>query len=412
MSSNNHPLTNRIYLDNSASTRLAPAVLQAMLPYLSENFGNASSIHAFGQQAKAALEKARGQVAQLIGAQPHEIVFVSGGTESDNLAIRGIASAYSQGQPGHIITSVFEHSAVRKTCAWLETQGWAVTYLPVYADGRVRVSDVAAALRDDTRLISIMHANNEIGTVQPLAEIGQLVKARRAARQTIHFHTDAVQSAGKIPINVAELGVDLLSISGHKIHGPQGIGALYLRKGVRLQPLMTGGRHERDRRPGTENVAAIVALGQACELATQRLPEMARVAALRDQLETGVLAAIAEIKFNGNREHRLPNITNISFAYVEGEALLIALDLKGIAVSTGSACSSGSVEPSPVLLAMGIDKELVRGSLRFSLSHDTTVEEINYLLTVLPDCSPIAPSITPLSASNGSAIILHNIAQR
>jgi cysteine desulfurase len=367
-----------------------------MLPYLSENFGNASSIHAFGQQAKAALEIARRQVAELIGAQPHEIIFVSGGTESDNLAIRGITSTYSGGQPRHIITSVFEHSAVRKTCAWLETQGWAVTYLPVYDDGRVRLADVEQALRDDTLLISIMHANNEIGTIQPLEEIGQLVKQRRAAHQTIYFHTDAVQSVGKIAVNVADLGVDLLSLSGHKIHGPQGIGALYLRKGVRLQAQMTGGRHERDRRPGTENVAAIVALGQACALAAQRLPAMAQVAALRDQLETTILATISEVKFNGNRTHRLPNLANISFAYVEGEALLIALDLKGIAVSTGSACSSGSVEPSPVLLAMGIDKELVRGSLRFSLSHDTTTEEINYLLTVLPEIVTQLRHVSPL----------------
>ncbi len=388
-------LTSRVYLDNSASTKLAAEVLEAMLPYFSEQFGNASSIHSFGQQAKAAMDEARQQVANLIGAQANEIIFLSGGTEADNLAIRGITSNY-QGKGNHIITSQFEHPAVRNTCTALEKEGWQVTYLPIYENGLVKIEDVKAAITDETLLITIMHANNEVGTVQPIAQIGELVKEIRNQRKNIFFHTDAVQSVGKIAVNVKDLGVDLLSLSGHKIHGPKGIGALYLRKGVRINSQITGGRHERDRRAGTENVPAIVGLGCAAELARQHLAEMEKISYLRDYLETEVSKLIPEIKFNGDVSSRLPNISNISFSYIEGEALLIALDLKGVAVSTGSACSSGSTEPSPVLMAMRLSKELVRGSIRFSLSRYTTKEEIDYVLSVLPEAVTRLRRVSPL----------------
>ncbi|MBK7996576.1 MAG: cysteine desulfurase NifS [Blastocatellia bacterium] len=389
-------LTSRVYLDNSASTKLAAEVLEAMLPYFSEQFGNASSIHRFGQQAKAAMDNARQQVADLIGAQANEIIFLSGGTEADNLAIRGITSNY-QGKGNHIITSQFEHPAVRNTCAALEKEGWRVTYLPIYRNGLVRIEDVKAAISDETLLITIMHANNEVGTLQPIAEIGELVKEIRNQRKNIFFHTDAVQSVGKIVVNVKDLGVDLLSLSGHKIHGPKGIGALYLRKGVRISSQITGGRHERDRRAGTENVPAIVGLGCAAKLAEHHLAEeMEKISHLRDYFETEVSKLVPEIKFNGETSSRLPNISNISFSYIEGEALLIALDLKGVAVSTGSACSSGSTEPSPVLVAMGLSKELVRGSIRFSLSRYTTKEEIDYVLSILPEAVTRLRRVSPL----------------
>jgi cysteine desulfurase len=386
-------LISRVYLDNSASTKLSTEVLEAMLPYFSEQFGNASSIHSFGQKAKAAMDDARQQVADLIGAQANEIIFLSGGTEADNLAIRGITSNY-QGKGSHIITSQFEHPAVKNTCAALEKEGWRVTYLPIYENGLVRIEDVKSAITDETLLITIMHANNEVGTLQPIAEIGELVKEIRNQRKNIFFHTDAVQSVGKIAVNVK--GVDLLSLSGHKIHGPKGIGALYLRKGVRISSQITGGRHERDRRAGTENVPAIVGLGHAAELAKQHLEEMEKIGSLRDYFEKQIVELIPEIKFNGETSNRLPNISNVSFSYIEGEALLIALDLKGVAVSTGSACSSGSTEPSPVLVAMGLSKELVRGSIRFSLSRYTTKEEIDYALSVLPEAVERLRRVSPL----------------
>lgn len=385
----------RIYLDNSATTQVAPEVLEAMLPYFTVEFGNASSIHSYGQQAKAAMDRARRQVAALIGGEANEVVFVSGGTEADNLAIRGVAE-HCQEKGKHIITSRFEHPAVMRTCNALEKRGWRITYLPVYENGRVRVEDVRAALTDETVLITIMHANNEVGTLQPIAEIGAIVKQVRAERKHIYFHTDAVQSVGKVAVDVKALGVDLLSISGHKIHAPKGVGALYVRKGVRIGAQMTGGRHERERRAGTESVPAIVALGRAAELATQHLPHMAEIAALRDYLEAEIERRIPEIKFNGDRVHRVPTVANVSFSYVEGEGLLIALDLKGVAVSTGSACSSGSTEPSPVLMAMGLPREMVRGSIRFSLSRFTTREEIDYLLDVLPEAVERLRRVSPL----------------
>lgn len=385
----------RVYLDNSASTALAPEVLEAMLPYFQTHYGNASSIHSFGQQAKAALDRSRQQVADLVGADLNEIVLVGSGTESDNLAIKGITDAY-RGKGNHIITSEFEHPAVRNTCARLAQQGWRITYLPVYEDGLVSVSDVAAALTNETLLVTIMQANNEVGTLQPIAEIGQVVKEYRAQHKYLFFHTDAVQSAGKIPIDVKALGVDLLSLSAHKIHGPKGVGALYVRKGVRVTSQITGGRHERERRAGTENIPGIVGLGAAALLAQAHLTDFAQIATLRDYFEQQVALLIPEIKFNGDRAHRLPNIANISFSYVEGEGLLIALDLKGVAVSTGSACSSGATEPSPVLMAMGLSREMVRGSIRFSFSRYNTRAEIDYVLSVLPEAVNRLRRVSPL----------------
>ena len=373
-----------VYLDNSATTSTAPDVVAAMLPYFSEQMGNAQSVHSFGQRAKAALEKARRQVATLIGAAPTEIVFVSGGTEADNLAIRGIAEASGQ-RRGHIITTEIEHPAVLATARALEEQGVAVTYLPVSRGGLVDVAQVGRAIREDTVLVSIMHANNETGTIQPIEEIGKLLGEAHAAGHTrIYFHTDAVQSVGKLPVNIHSLGVDMLSMSAHKIHGPKGIGALYVRKGVRLGKILFGGHHERDRRPGTENIPAIVGFGTACELAGASLEaRMSRIADLRDYLERELNDRIPGVRANGDPLARLPNISNLSFEGVDGESLLIALDLKGVAVSTGSACSSGSLEPSHVLTALGLSREQVRGSLRFSFSQYTTRQEIDYVVQVL-----------------------------
>ncbi len=375
----------KVYLDNSATTRVAPEVLQTMLPYFTEMFGNASSTHQWGQRAKQAMEEARHQVAQLINATATEIVFTSGGTEADNLAIKGIAEAHAT-KGKHIITSQFEHPAVLNSCKHLESLGWNVTYLPVYREGLVRLADVAAALTNETVLISVMQVNNELGTIQPIKQIGDLVKERRAAgHKHLHLHTDAVQSVGKILVDVRELGVDLLSISGHKIHAPKGIGALFVRRGVRLQPQSHGGHHERDRRAGTESVPLVVALGKACELERLHLQEfVTRVGAMRDGLETKIISHIPNVSRNGDTECRVPHISNFNFDHCEGEGLMIALDLKGIAVSTGSACASGSIEPSHVLTAIGLDHETGRGTLRFSLGRETTPEELEYVLETLP----------------------------
>lgn len=375
----------KVYLDNSATTPVAPEVLDAMLPYFSEEIGNAQSVHSFGQRAKAAVERARRQVAELLNASPTEIVFVSGGTEADNLAVRGIAEAH--GEHGrHIVTTKIEHPAVLATCEWLEQDGFRVTYLPVSSAGRVRVDDVRAAVSNDTILISIMHANNETGTIQPIEDIGAFVSENRARLPHLHFHTDAVQSAGKISVDAKKLGVDLLSISGHKLHAPKGVGALFLRKGVRVSKLLFGGHHERDRRAGTENVPGIVGLGCAAELARAQLGDrQARMRDLRDYLEDQIAARSLDARINGDAVNRVPNISNVSFPGIDGESLLIALDLKGIAVSTGSACASGSLEPSHVLKAMGLPGERVRGSLRFSLSKYTNREEIDYAVSVLEE---------------------------
>jgi cysteine desulfurase len=369
----------RVYFDHNATTPVDPQVLAAMLPFFAEDFGNAASIHSVGQRARAAVERAREQVAALLGARPQEMIFTSGGTESDNLAIFGVVAA-SRGERKHVVTSRIEHHAVLNACQALEQQGVEVTYVPVGRDGLVNPDDVRRALRPETVLVTVMHANNELGTLEPVEEIGRI-----AAEADVYFHTDAVQSAGKAPIDVERLGVDLLSISGHKICGPKGVGALYVRKGTRLRPLFAGGHHERDLRPGTANVAGIVGLGKAAELAREGLAEDAlRLAALRDRLEQGLLDAIPQARINGHRRRRTPNTTNVTIPFIEGEAMVIALDLKGVACSTGAACSSGAVEPSHVLTAIGLAPEDARASLRLSLGRMNTPEDVDLALAVIP----------------------------
>lgn len=358
---------------------MRPEVSAAMAPTLSENFGNPSSIHWFGQQAKALLDHARQQVARLIHAEASEIVFLGGGTEADNLAIRGIAEAH-KAKGRHIITSKIEHHAVLHTCKDLEKQGWEITWLNVSRDGLVDPQDVRSAIRPDTVLITIMHANNEIGTIEPIAEIGKI-----AEETDVYFHSDGVQSTGKIPVDVKTLKVDLYSMSAHKIHGPKGVGALFVRKGTILKPLLTGGGHERNRRSGTENVAGIVGFGQAAKLAQEGFDtETALMRELRDRLESGLKNRISSIHINAEKAPRLPNTSNIMVDFAEGEGLVISLDLKGVAVSTGSACSSGSLEPSHVLTAIGKTPDEAHGSLRFSLNAMNTVEDVDYVLEVLP----------------------------
>jgi len=387
----------RVYLDNSATTPVDPRVVEAMLPYLTEKFGNASSVHFYGQEARAAIDRARREVAALVGARPNEIVFLSGGTEANNLALRGTLEANAE-HGRHLITSQIEHSSVRGLCDALERRGWEVTRLPVYEDGVVRVEDVRAAIRPDTVLISVMLANNEIGTVQPVAEIGRLVREERGrGRKYLWLHTDAVQAAGRMKVDVEELGCDLLSLSAHKLNAPKGVGALYARRGVRLVAQNIGGHQERERRAGTESVPSIVAFGRAAQLAREEFGErVERLRRLRDRFEAGVEARVSDIVFNGNREQRLPHLSNISFRYVEGEGLLINLDMQGVAVSTGSACSSGSLEPSPVIRALGRDDELARGSIRFSLGRETTDEDIEYVLEVLPRAVENLRRLSPL----------------
>jgi cysteine desulfurase len=374
----------KVYLDNSATTAMAPEVVDAMLPYFSDEMGNAQSVHSFGQRAKAAVEKARRQVAELINAAPAEIVFVSGGTEADNLALRGIAEAHRD-YGRHIITTSIEHPAVLATCEALERSGFRITYLPVSSRGLINIEDVRDAIVDETVLISVMLANNEIGTIQPIEEIaGAVSEARARGFEHLHFHTDAVQAIGKIPVDVKSLGFDLLSLSAHKIHGPKGVGALYVKKGTRLSKLLHGGHHERDRRAGTENVPGIVGLGKAAEMARVQLDERsARMREVRDYLESQLMTYVTNVRINGDAERRVPNISNLSFEGVDGESLLISLDLKGVAVSTGSACASGSLEPSHVLQALGLGREEVRGSLRISLSAYTTRDEVDYAVSVL-----------------------------
>jgi cysteine desulfurase len=371
----------RIYLDHNATTAVDPAVLDAMLPYFSSDFGNASSIHTFGQRARAAVETAREQVAALLNTRPQEIVFTSGGTESDNHAIFGVAKALLPGRAGtHIITTTIEHEAVLNACQALEKQGVGVTYLPVNREGVLNLEDLRGALRPETVLITVMHANNELGTIQPLAEIGRI-----AAEADVYFHTDAVQSAGKIPVDVKALQLDLLSISGHKFYAPKGVGALFIKSGTRLRQLLYGGHHQRGFRPGTENVAGIVGLGKAAELA-RLTPEKdaARISRLRDTLEQGILARVPDSRVNSASAPRTPNTTNILFPGLEGEALIITLDLKGLACSTGAACSSGAVEPSHVLTAIGLPAPEARASIRFSLGRHTTESEIAAALEIIP----------------------------
>lgn len=390
----------RVYLDHSATTPVDRRVVDAMLPFLYEKFGNASSIHFYGQEAKTAVDAARTAVAKLVNARPNEIVFTSGGTEANNLAIRGLCELNEQ-YSKHIITAEFEHSAVKEVCDALEKRGWEITRLPIYEDGVVRVEDVAAAIRQDTVLISIMTANNEIGTIQPIREIGEIVKRTRANGNKIWFHTDAVQAVGKIAVDVEAMNVDLLSMSAHKLNAPKGIGALYAKRGVRLQTQNIGGQQERARRAGTESVAHIVAFGEAAKIARENLNEnFEHLKRLRDRFETGVEAVISDIVFNGNREKRLPNISNISFRFVEGEGLLINLDLQGVAVSTGSACSSGSLEPSPVIRALGRNDELARGAIRFSFGKDNSEEDVDYVLEVLPRAVENLRKLSPVYQKN------------
>jgi cysteine desulfurase len=389
----------RVYLDHSATTPVDARVLEAMLPYLTEKFGNASSVHMFGQEARAAVDKTRRQVAALIGARANEIVFTSGGTEANNLAIRGICEA-TQSHGKHIVTSAIEHPSVRGVIEELEARGWEVTRLPVYDDGIVRVDDLRAATRSDTVLISVMMANNEIGTIQPIAEIGAFVREERdRGHRHLWFHTDAVQAAGRLPIDVQALGCDLLTLSAHKIYAPKGIGALFIRRGVRVVAQQIGGHQERERRAGTESVANIVAFGVAAELAQREMNQRnEHVRALRDRFENEVESKIADIVFNGRRDQRLPHLANISFRFIEGEGLLIHLDMKGVAVSTGSACSSGTLEPSPVIRALGRDEELARGSIRFSFGKDNSDEDIDYVVAALAKSVESLRALSPLTS--------------
>jgi len=364
----------RIYMDHSATTPVAPEVLAAMLPYFGEKFGNASSLHRSGREAKEALEDSREKVAALLGARAEEIIFTSGGTESDNLALKGIARK-NRKLGKHIITTQIEHPAILETCRALEKDGFEVTYLPVTGEGLVELSTLEASIRPDTILISVMHANNEVGTIQPLEEIGRL-----AAERDIYLHSDAVQSVGKIPVNVDDLGVDLLSLSAHKLYGPKGVGALYIRKGTKLESIIQGGGHERRLRSGTENISGIVGLARAAELAERDMPrEAERLAGLRDRLAELVLGKVKDAWINGTMKKRLPGNLNFGFKYVEGESLLLFLDSKGICVSTGSACSSHKLEPSHVLMSLGLKAEECHGSLRITLGMSNTMEEIEYV---------------------------------
>jgi cysteine desulfurase len=378
----------RVYLDNNASTPVLPQVLAAMRPYFGETFGNPSSIHHHGQETRAAVERARDSVARLFGCRASEVVFTSGGTEGDNLAIAGLVKAGD-----HVISSSIEHHAVLNSCKHLEALGCEVTYVPVDGRGLVDPGDLRRALRPTTKLISIMMANNETGVLQPVEEIGRI-----AAESDVYFHTDAVQAAGKVAVNVQKIGCDLLSISGHKMHAPQGAGALYVRKGTRLEPLFYGGRHERSRRAGTENVPGIVGLGKAADLALEALEvgDEGNLAWLRDRLQQGILSQVDEAGVNGDGAPRVPNTANIFFDHIEGEAMVIALDLKGLAISTGAACSSGALEPSHVLVAMGLPGDRARASIRFSLGKQNTAEDVEFALALVPETVSRLRELSPV----------------
>ncbi|MBQ9742924.1 MAG: cysteine desulfurase NifS [Ruminococcus sp.] len=383
----------KIYADNAATTALSPKVLEAMTPYLTEIYGNPSSLYQIGAVAKDAVESSRETVAKLIGAKnPNEIYFTSGGSEADNWAIKGVCKALKNKGKNHIITSKFEHHAVLHVCESMEKEGFEVTYLDVYEDGLVRPEDVKAAIRPETALVTIMYANNEIGTVQPIAEIGKICREAK-----VLFHTDAVQAVGNVPINVEEECIDLLSLTAHKFHGPKGCGALYVRKGVLIRNLIEGGAQERSRRAGTENVAGIVGLAKAMELAIGSMEDRAeKLTKMRDRLIDGLLSTIERSRLNGSREHRLPGNINMCFEGIEGESLLLKLDLAGVSASSGSACTSGSLDPSHVLLSLGLPHEIAHGSLRLSFSDDNTEEHIDYLLKVIPETVEYLRSFSPL----------------
>jgi len=383
-------------MDHSATTPVAAEVLEAMLPFFSDKFGNASSLHGFGREAKEALEGSRDKVARLLHADPGEIVFTSGGTESDNLALQGIA--YKNRNSGrHIITSCIEHPAILETCRSLEQEGFSVTYLPVNREGLIELSELERAIRPDTILISIMHANNEVGTIQPLEEVGRL-----AAERDIYLHTDAVQTVGKIPVDVDAMGVDLLSLSAHKLYGPKGVGALFIRRGTKIQSLATGGGHERNLRSGTENVAGIVGLARAADLAREEMAkEGQRLSQLRDRLAALVLGRVKDAWVNGSMQKRLPGSLNFGFSYVEGESLLLYLDSKGIAVSTGSACSSHKLEPSHVLLALGLKPEECHGSLRIAMGRSNNQEQVDYVAECIAEAVERFRGMSPLGRDEG-----------
>ena len=388
----------RIYLDHAATTPVREEVVEAITPCYRETFGNASSVHRFGKEANEILESSRRSVARAIGASPEEIYFTSGGTESDNLGVKGVMRA-NRDRGVHLITSSIEHLAVLNTAKALADEGYEVTFLPVDEHGRIDLDELEEAIGPETTLISIMRANNETGVLQPIAEVTEI-----AHEHDVLVHTDAVQAVGKIPVDVDELGVDLLSLSGHKIYGPKGVGALYVRKGTKFKPILHGGHHENGKRPGTENVPAIAGLGKAIELAVDELDDVSeRMRRLRDRLEEGIRENVDEVYLNGHPEHRLPNLLNLSFRYVEGESLLLTLDTKGVAVSTGSACTSGSLEPSHVLDAMGMDPALAHGSLRFSLGRDNTEEQIDYVIDCMGEIVERLRQMSPLYAESQEA---------
>jgi cysteine desulfurase len=380
-----------VYLDHNASTPVHPEVLQAMLPYFSERFGNPSSVHGFGREAREGLEIAREQIARFLKVSKDELVFTSGGTESDNLGIKGIAAAK---RSGHIITSQIEHHAVLRTCETLETQGFSVTYLPVDEYGMVRPEDLEKAIRPDTILVSLMHANSEVGTLQPMNEIGRITRERG-----VPLHVDAVQTFGKVPIDVDAFGIDLLSFSGHKIYGPKGVAGLYIRKGTRMAAIQHGGDHERRRRAGTENVAGLVGLGKAAEIRGREMAgEAARLSGLRDRLWEGIRSRVEDVRLNGHPTQRLPGTCNMCFRNVESESIVLGLDLKGIATSAGSACTSGSVEPSYVLVAMGLPLDWAMGSVRCSLGRNTTAEDIDYVIEATVPLAAKLRGLSPVKA--------------
>ncbi len=382
---------NRIYMDNAATTRVTEPVAQAMMPYLTEVFGNPSSVHGFGRDARKALDHARAQVAQALGAEPREIYFTGCGTESDNWAIRGAAYAHKN-KGNHIITTTIEHHAVLHTCEQLEKEGFEVTYLEVDENGLIDLKALEAAIRPTTILITVMAANNEIGTLEPIEEIGSIARAHN-----VLFHTDAVQAIGSVPFDVKRMNIDMLSLSGHKFHAPKGVGALYIRSGVKIDRLIRGGAQERGQRAGTENLASIVGMGRAIELATQNLEaHNAKLSALRDRMIQGILDKIPEVRLNGHPTLRLPGNVNVSVRYIEGESLLLSLDLKGIAASSGSACTSGSLDPSHVLLAIGLPHEIAHGSLRFSLSEENTEAEVDYVVNTLQEIVDRLRAMSPL----------------